>query len=250
MTSEDALLAIQEILDGTEWDSDTTEAIAQIMVQAGYRIRDLDEKDHQWLDTSRLHEPSISTQPLTEALTGLKHQFVIPDEIQEHVQSSTDAALPAADAASGPLQDHERIWLEPRASDDYFGHDGRSWCQDKAWPEKEGEPEPTEYIRADLHQHVVNAVTGIGEENCKLKLQLNKAVTALKSLVSDIRGMTTQPAGDSDSAYWFGPFSEATDAMAEPDSDVCVEWPNLAISCEDAEKLLKELGCPSSNSSS
>lgn len=38
----DALLAIQEELDGVEWSSDTLSRIADIMIQAGYRIRDLD----------------------------------------------------------------------------------------------------------------------------------------------------------------------------------------------------------------
>jgi hypothetical protein len=43
MNDHDALLAIQELMDGTEWSADTLEAIARVMVSAGYRIRDLDE---------------------------------------------------------------------------------------------------------------------------------------------------------------------------------------------------------------
>lgn len=46
--------------------------------------------------------------------------------------------------------DHERIWLEPRTPDDCYGSDGRTWCQDNVWPEHEGQPEPTEYVRADI----------------------------------------------------------------------------------------------------
>lgn len=44
-------------------------------------------------------------------------------------------------------KDHARIWLEPWPGD---GANGRTWCQDKVWPAEEGDPEPTEYIRADL----------------------------------------------------------------------------------------------------
>jgi hypothetical protein len=43
--TDDALLAIQEQLDGVEWTPDTLERIAEIMVRAGYRIRDLTDVD-------------------------------------------------------------------------------------------------------------------------------------------------------------------------------------------------------------
>jgi hypothetical protein len=45
--SEDLLLAIQELLDGVEWTPDTLASIAQLMVNAGYRIRDLDDVDRE-----------------------------------------------------------------------------------------------------------------------------------------------------------------------------------------------------------
>jgi hypothetical protein len=45
MSNDNALLAIQELLDGTEWNADTLEAIAAIMVAASYRIRDLEDVD-------------------------------------------------------------------------------------------------------------------------------------------------------------------------------------------------------------
>jgi len=44
---EDLLLAIQELLDGVEWTPATLEDIAQLMVNAGYRIRDLDDVDRK-----------------------------------------------------------------------------------------------------------------------------------------------------------------------------------------------------------
>lgn len=43
---------------------------------------------------------------------------------------------------------HERIWLEN--PNQPFGHDGRQWCQDKVWPQFDGDLEPVEYIRADI----------------------------------------------------------------------------------------------------
>jgi hypothetical protein len=45
MTNDEALLAIQELLDGVAWDSDTLEEIAKVMVRAGYRIRYRDGVD-------------------------------------------------------------------------------------------------------------------------------------------------------------------------------------------------------------
>lgn len=48
MTDSDALLAIQEAMDGVaSWSSDTLEEIARIMVAAGYRIRDCDDCDYE-----------------------------------------------------------------------------------------------------------------------------------------------------------------------------------------------------------
>jgi hypothetical protein len=40
LPSEQALLAIQESMDGVEWTPDTLERIAEILEQAGYRVRD------------------------------------------------------------------------------------------------------------------------------------------------------------------------------------------------------------------
>lgn len=52
------------------------------------------------------------------------------------------------------IEDHERIWLQNKKDvDSAFG---RSWCQDKVWPENEKQSEPTEYVRADLY-HALTA---------------------------------------------------------------------------------------------
>lgn len=45
MNANDALLAIQELMDGVEWTADTHERIAAVMRSAGYRIRDVDDRD-------------------------------------------------------------------------------------------------------------------------------------------------------------------------------------------------------------
>jgi hypothetical protein len=45
MNDHEAMLAIQQALDGVEWTADTLECIAEILLQAGYRIRDLDDRD-------------------------------------------------------------------------------------------------------------------------------------------------------------------------------------------------------------
>jgi hypothetical protein len=39
MFDHEAMLAIQQELDGVEWTADTLERIAEILHQAGYRIR-------------------------------------------------------------------------------------------------------------------------------------------------------------------------------------------------------------------
>jgi len=47
MTDHEAILAIQELLDDVEWTADTLDAIAEILIEAGYRIRNLDEVDRE-----------------------------------------------------------------------------------------------------------------------------------------------------------------------------------------------------------
>jgi hypothetical protein len=42
-TDHAALLAIQELMDGVEWNGATLDAIARILVNAGYIVRDLGE---------------------------------------------------------------------------------------------------------------------------------------------------------------------------------------------------------------
>lgn len=45
MNDHDAMLAIQQELDGVEWSSDTVAMIASIVIAAGYRVRDIDDED-------------------------------------------------------------------------------------------------------------------------------------------------------------------------------------------------------------
>ena len=43
MNSSEALLSIQELMDGVEWSPSTLDEIADIMRLAGYRVRDIDD---------------------------------------------------------------------------------------------------------------------------------------------------------------------------------------------------------------
>jgi hypothetical protein len=43
MTDSEIILAIQALLDRTEWSSDTLEHIANLLTRNGYVIRDLNE---------------------------------------------------------------------------------------------------------------------------------------------------------------------------------------------------------------
>lgn len=45
MTDQDAMLAIQQEMDGVEWNTQTLDRIAAILIHAGYRVRDLDDVD-------------------------------------------------------------------------------------------------------------------------------------------------------------------------------------------------------------
>jgi hypothetical protein len=44
-SDHDAMLAIQELLDGKVWDADAIDRVALIMIEAGYKIRDTDDVD-------------------------------------------------------------------------------------------------------------------------------------------------------------------------------------------------------------
>lgn len=47
MSPHEAMLAIQEMMDGVEWDAATLDGICQILNEAGYPVRDLDEDIEQ-----------------------------------------------------------------------------------------------------------------------------------------------------------------------------------------------------------
>ena len=42
MSAEDALLKIQELLSGVEWNTATFAEVAHVMEEAGYKIEDID----------------------------------------------------------------------------------------------------------------------------------------------------------------------------------------------------------------
>jgi hypothetical protein len=43
MTDHEIVVLIQRFLDGTEWNADTLDAIATLLNENGYPVRDLDE---------------------------------------------------------------------------------------------------------------------------------------------------------------------------------------------------------------
>jgi hypothetical protein len=43
MTDHEAMLAIQELLDGQVWTAEVLEEIADVLQQAGYRVRDIED---------------------------------------------------------------------------------------------------------------------------------------------------------------------------------------------------------------
>jgi hypothetical protein len=45
VNDNEILLAIQELMDGVEWSTDTLDGIAKLLNDNGYRVRDLDDAD-------------------------------------------------------------------------------------------------------------------------------------------------------------------------------------------------------------
>lgn len=69
---------------------------------------------------------------------------------------------------------------------------------------------------------------------------MNKYIAALKDLVSDIEAMQS-----SHDPNWFGDFSESQEV--DDMGTVAIEWPNLAISVEKAQALVKEYEASQAN---
>ena len=82
----------------------------------------------------------------------------------------------------GGLVDHERIWLEPAPGD----CNGRTWCQDKVWPEKEGDPEPTEYVRADIVAKQAAEILQLKQSNNRRKLEVYKANRRAEAALAEL----------------------------------------------------------------
>ena len=47
MSDHEAMLAIQQQLNGVEWTPDTLSNIEQILISAGYHMRDLNDADRE-----------------------------------------------------------------------------------------------------------------------------------------------------------------------------------------------------------
>jgi hypothetical protein len=80
MSDHEAMLAIQQELDGTAWTAETLERIAEILQHAGYRIRDLDDRD---------------TAPMSIDQDGdrTRHGYVLATLRQNHVRDQIAAIL-------------------------------------------------------------------------------------------------------------------------------------------------------------
>jgi hypothetical protein len=131
--------------------------------------------------------------------------------------------------------DHKRIWLEPPAAEN-SRDEGRLWCAEKVWPEAPGDPEPTEYIRADIVKHWASQVDLQIQEREKYRVQLVQALALLKSFVSDVNAMRSSKPDD---RYGLSEFS--TWSVNSDNDTIAVEWPNLVITLEDTEQFLRDL---------
>ena len=59
--------------------------------------------------------------------------------------------------------DHREIWLQADDEDWIDPSVGRMWCEDKIWPDNEGEPEPVRYVRGDLYDELQAEVERLRE---------------------------------------------------------------------------------------
>jgi len=79
--------------------------------------------------------------------------------------------------------DYDRIWLEDR--NEASEANGRQWCCDKVWPEEDGGPEPTEYVRSDIADTLRADRDALREENERLRKvahDLTNAITKVRPL--------------------------------------------------------------------
>ena len=88
MNDHQAMLAIQQELDGVEWTPDTLERIAEILQQAGYRIRDLDDRD---LTARNRNEPAHMPGP--RHVLAILREGEVRDQIAAILETDPDFDL-------------------------------------------------------------------------------------------------------------------------------------------------------------
>jgi hypothetical protein len=86
MSDHEAMLAIQQELDGIEWTADTLDRIAEILQHAGYRIRDLDDRDTR-------ADPILAGARDPETLDMPEPGYVLATLQQDHVRDQIAAIL-------------------------------------------------------------------------------------------------------------------------------------------------------------
>jgi hypothetical protein len=105
MIDHEAMLAIQQALDGVEWTADTLERIAEILHQAGYRIRDLDDRD---VEGEAI--PSGARGPEAEVhMPGPRHVLAIlqEDRIRDQVAAIIETDRDFGDLTPDVVTDEE-----------------------------------------------------------------------------------------------------------------------------------------------
>jgi hypothetical protein len=88
MFDHEAMLEIQQVLDGVEWTADTLDCIARILLQAGYRIRDLDDRDLDDREAGTIAELTAKhdpTEPAAVKEAGHVLAVLREDEVRESV---------------------------------------------------------------------------------------------------------------------------------------------------------------------
>lgn len=86
--------------------------------------------------------------------------------------------------------DHERIWLQ-NAEDARLQDEGRMWCQDKVWPDEDGDGEPTEYVRADLYAAKDTALAEMRAELERQQDEEDKAARDMQVVIQALRDRAT-----------------------------------------------------------
>jgi hypothetical protein len=95
MNDHEAMLEIQQELDATEWTAETLERIAEILQHAGYRIRDLDDRDTR-ADRMSVDQDGDRTMP--GYVLAILQQNHVRDQIAAILKTERDFGDLTADA--------------------------------------------------------------------------------------------------------------------------------------------------------